>query len=377
MPCRNPMHFPTSISRNEYLELFFRAYSLISSRAFHIDEYYDDALVPLADLFNHNSFEDIFLDNNKDVCYNCGELHCFCETNQVQTKKTILSEKEKLQNLSARYLEVVTVQSIKPNSEIFNSFGKLPNSVLLTRYGFVEENNPFDVVHFSEKEFINFAKREKILGRFNENLLESRINLWKSCRSRIDLIEEGIDIQIENMASEILQTSMGEDFQMDIEDCEDTENPDLLDDPVSYNITNDEDAFEVVKSTDLTVDSEGVPDVGLLTLAVLLQKNVTSISLPGSYASVLKVPLHSKYSSIIPRVITAINPPHLSNYTNSASLHLHSSLNLNKKSSLLADLETEFNLEFNESSFFKQVKTVKDVCDFVINAEVKNSLGIM
>ncbi|KAI9326010.1 hypothetical protein BDR26DRAFT_1013591 [Obelidium mucronatum] len=76
----NPELFPSNIDDNEYWSMFQEASSLVTSRAFAIDAYHGDALVPLADLFNHKSgAEHVHIEGEGDVCVFCGAVEGGCD----------------------------------------------------------------------------------------------------------------------------------------------------------------------------------------------------------------------------------------------------------------------------------------------------------
>lgn len=53
-------------------ELFKRASSLVASRAFGVDSYHGDAMLPIADLFNHTGNEHVHIESDGDACEECG-----------------------------------------------------------------------------------------------------------------------------------------------------------------------------------------------------------------------------------------------------------------------------------------------------------------
>lgn len=56
------------------LDTFLHAYSLVSSRAFHVDSYQHVGLVSPADLFNHSSRNNVHFQADEFVCGACGSL---------------------------------------------------------------------------------------------------------------------------------------------------------------------------------------------------------------------------------------------------------------------------------------------------------------
>ncbi|KAJ3355206.1 hypothetical protein HDU83_003783 [Entophlyctis luteolus] len=62
-----------------WLARYMHASSIVSSRAFHVDMWHGDALVPLADLFDHSGHEDVHVEGDgDDVCIACGAVECDC-----------------------------------------------------------------------------------------------------------------------------------------------------------------------------------------------------------------------------------------------------------------------------------------------------------
>lgn len=92
---------------------YFFAGDLLSSYSFLEDGSppEDVTLVPVADLFNHSS-----TNNNARLFY------------------------------AKDFLEMVSIKDIAEGEQIFNTFGKLSNSQLLLKYGFIEKINPYNSV---------------------------------------------------------------------------------------------------------------------------------------------------------------------------------------------------------------------------------------
>ncbi|KAJ3222841.1 hypothetical protein HDU78_011595, partial [Chytriomyces hyalinus] len=64
----------------DWRQEFFAATSLVTSRAFLVDAFHGDALVPLADLFNHLSGgEHVHMEGDGDVCVFCGAVEDGCD----------------------------------------------------------------------------------------------------------------------------------------------------------------------------------------------------------------------------------------------------------------------------------------------------------
>lgn len=63
-------------------------------------------------------------------------------------------------------MEMVIVRPAKKGEEVFNTFGELPNSCLLTKYGFTEPENPFDTVDISPDLILSVLKSKDAKNQF-------------------------------------------------------------------------------------------------------------------------------------------------------------------------------------------------------------------
>lgn len=95
------------------------------------------------------------LQSDYDVCVECGSLvECehdhegmTCPPPAQSVHALFQKERAGAKDDEADYLEMRTVRSIPPHSEVFNTYGLLSNAALLTRYGFVLPDNDFDTVN--------------------------------------------------------------------------------------------------------------------------------------------------------------------------------------------------------------------------------------
>ncbi|KAJ3108108.1 hypothetical protein HK100_003486 [Physocladia obscura] len=72
--------FPADRTDDAWRRDFYACMSLVTSRAFAIDAWHGDAMVPLADLFNHKSgAENIHIAGEGDVCGFCGAVEGGCD----------------------------------------------------------------------------------------------------------------------------------------------------------------------------------------------------------------------------------------------------------------------------------------------------------
>ncbi|KAI9057295.1 SET domain-containing protein [Trametes sanguinea] len=129
---------------------FLHAYSLVCSRAFLVDAYHGLSMVPVADAFNHVNENHVQLASEFDVCPVCGSLsECPHDRDDSAMQPPTSISLQPLSVDSSDTVEMVTVRSIPPHSEIFNTYGAdLGNASLLARYGFALEPGEQDVVTF-------------------------------------------------------------------------------------------------------------------------------------------------------------------------------------------------------------------------------------
>ncbi|KAI6149717.1 hypothetical protein BKA82DRAFT_399846 [Pisolithus tinctorius] len=129
---------------------FCHAYSLVSSRAFWVDAFHGLSMVPIADVFNHVNENHVHMESNFDVCVECGSFveckHDRDGEDRLAARVPHSATSMPLQGDEIDYLEMRTIRSVPPHSEVFNTYGSLSNATLLTRYGFMLPENEFDAV---------------------------------------------------------------------------------------------------------------------------------------------------------------------------------------------------------------------------------------
>jgi hypothetical protein len=177
------------------LERWMHATSLVTSRAFQVDEFHGESLVPLADLFNHKSgAEHVHFEGVGDVCPTCGSSDgCDCEGEEWEDEDeapeldTIEEAEDEIPELAEMdeapeldeetpmdddILEMVTVRSAKKGEELFNTYGDHSNSSLLRLYGFVDDVCEFSCVRIDRKDVVEQFKQ------LDEESLEDRLGFW-------------------------------------------------------------------------------------------------------------------------------------------------------------------------------------------------------
>jgi len=130
------------------LNEFYRAFSLVSSRAFLVDAYHGLSMIPIADAFNHVLENHVHLESDYNVCPECGSLkecpHDRDPKGAANEAKPILMTGAQDENHDL-YYEMVANAGIPPHSEIFNTYGEdLTNAQLLNQYGFILDVNDND-----------------------------------------------------------------------------------------------------------------------------------------------------------------------------------------------------------------------------------------
>ncbi|KAH0836585.1 hypothetical protein J3R83DRAFT_8285 [Lanmaoa asiatica] len=113
------------------------------------------------------------MESDYDVCVECGSL-AECEhdreTGSTTAPASLLSNIHPLSHggTSASseidYLEMRTVQPILPFSEVFNTYGSLPNAALLSRYGFSLPENEYDTIRMVFNPFSTVRNLFKHVG---------------------------------------------------------------------------------------------------------------------------------------------------------------------------------------------------------------------
>ncbi|KAI9230137.1 MAG: hypothetical protein DHS80DRAFT_29083 [Piptocephalis tieghemiana] len=171
------------------LEVYREVSSVVASRAFQVDNYHEDAMVPLADVFNHKTKgEHVHLENDGEVCPACGAgdgcIHHSAtdddddeedededegegeevEEDQLDSLIDISPSSDSDSDSEDAYpwldeersdvnsldtdapLEMRIVRACKAGQEVYNTYGDQGNAYLLGKYGFAERDNPCTVV---------------------------------------------------------------------------------------------------------------------------------------------------------------------------------------------------------------------------------------
>ncbi|AGO12079.1 AaceriAAR193Cp [[Ashbya] aceris (nom. inval.)] len=190
-------HADTDAQRTRNLRKFVAVTYALASRAFDIDDFHGNGLVPIADLFNHHvTHPHVRFETAADVCDVCGEsgscrhsyvgLQAESQPLLPNVEVRVRDPVEQTESLTAKIQEDHTadtstgtppeaswlslpaddcvdirlVADIRRGGEIYNTYGELSNPLLVARYGFRVSHNPHDVVHFAP-EVRRWCKEER------------------------------------------------------------------------------------------------------------------------------------------------------------------------------------------------------------------------
>lgn len=125
----------------------------------------EEAMVPIADMFNH-----------RVATVNPPPQYHVVMEGAGQTFREDTVGRERLPNLQIGILEkddtllIVALASAEKGSEIWNTYGELGNAELLNRYGFTSLHNPFDTVCVRVEDLLHQVK-----GRYGERWVRRRM----------------------------------------------------------------------------------------------------------------------------------------------------------------------------------------------------------
>ncbi|KAJ3179847.1 hypothetical protein HDU87_002415 [Geranomyces variabilis] len=249
---------------------FLHAASLASSRAFGVDAYHGDAMVPFADLFNHQTpsrtgegGEHVHMVTDPEVCPHCGANGpCGCddetdsedhieEVDEFHEDAEEVEEEEELVDAQSDgsgdeveppelydpadwtiddpdfdphdpenfpetdvqdFLEMIVVRDCPEGAEVFNTYGAHGNDYLLTQYGFCEPRNLFDTLGVDADAVIAAAS-----ARVGAEKVQERVDFWKAIgREIVESVlepedEDGEDSEDERNAPRTTSEEMDHD----------------------------------------------------------------------------------------------------------------------------------------------------------------------
>ncbi|KAI8808610.1 hypothetical protein BJ742DRAFT_274820 [Cladochytrium replicatum] len=186
-----PTHSLSFVNSNMDLftyDSFMWCSGLVMSRAFQVDAYHGDAMVPLADIFNATSYEHVHFESDADVCAVCGS-HGMCDCSMADESDAgsvpeLESDDEGDEEVREEEIEVISMRMVRSASkgeEIYNTYGKLSNLWLLFRYGYTEVDNPYDIVEAPYEAVVEWVERNA-LYKSSRSETNQRMDLWKKVR---------------------------------------------------------------------------------------------------------------------------------------------------------------------------------------------------
>ena len=148
-------------------DAFAAAASVVASRAFNVDRHHGQALVPLADMFNHwTGAETIHVVGRESVCACCPPDEPSSDDDS--------DEEEEEEEGDPDVLEMELVADVGASDEVWNTYGELGNAQLLCKYGFAELDNPCDTVDLSAE-----LVRSAVTAVVGDAQWKERWRFWK------------------------------------------------------------------------------------------------------------------------------------------------------------------------------------------------------
>lgn len=196
------------------LENFKKASSLVSSRAFQVDNWHLDAMVPLADIFNHQTRqgkdfgEHLHIESSAVACPYCGECGA-CEHDESETGSSSGEEGFSLQQSESdaddedpNTMTMTLVRPLENGKTVFNTYGNHSASSLLMKYAFTDPfPNKNDVCTFS---YSLIAETLKAGFKVPTKQISQRAQFWVQHRvSWMGVFLRDQDIDIDELDSEI------------------------------------------------------------------------------------------------------------------------------------------------------------------------------
>ncbi|XP_068648406.1 uncharacterized protein [Aristolochia californica] len=158
------------------VEQYFAAKSLVTSRAFEIDDFHGSGMVPLADLFNHktgaeNVHFSVSSSSHSDVENEDGNNDVPENNNHKASSEDAITDSS---DDDQTPLEMIIVREVEAGSEVFNTYGSMGNAALLHRYGFTEPDNPFDIVNIDLELIVQWSS-----SSFSKRYSRARLSTWR------------------------------------------------------------------------------------------------------------------------------------------------------------------------------------------------------
>ena len=152
-------------------EEFFKTSTVVAARCFAVDQYHGNAMVPLADVFNHRTAaENVHLESE-----DLGEAphpdydEDFSPEALEQFEQAMLEDS----------IDMRIVRPVNDGEEVFNTYGDHSNAYLFMKDGFAEPNNPFDVVCISWTDVVETLK--EVADEELRDMVDSIVSPYTEC----------------------------------------------------------------------------------------------------------------------------------------------------------------------------------------------------
>ena len=320
---------------------FLRASTLVASRCFHVDHRHGDAMVPLADIFNHRTAR-IVVDTAVDTAIDDTATNKTNTTATTTTPTVVAMEHVHLESSDEHQpghqpgqqedlIEIRTVRPVAAGREVFNTYGDHSTAFLLLKYGFVEgqqygcgddgddhEREQHDEQHDDDEEeeqppprtpfanpfanpfdVVSFSLIEDVRPEWASIWCEERVAWWRERCFREDDDEEDEEDEEEDDDNDDEESDQGSESEVMMEqgtvqpvspgDSDDDDNDDDNDvEQQEEEEAGDDDEEEDDDDVIFQVNASGEVDMSLRQLlAVLLlpEKNWTTLLLDTSLGS--------------------------------------------------------------------------------------------
>jgi hypothetical protein len=171
---------------------FLKVTSLVASRSFEVDAEHGVSMVPIADIFNHRTLNEHvhletsdFNSHQEDYASDEGfhvdsdgvievEAKRHIEISASEDDGVVVEESDEAKKEAVDLIEIRVINAVQKNEEVFNTYGEHNNAYLLMKYGFCEENNPFDSVNIDLAQVLMVLKESSDLSAEEEEDIRHR-----------------------------------------------------------------------------------------------------------------------------------------------------------------------------------------------------------
>lgn len=195
------------------LNRFVLAFAWVTSRAFEVDALHGNSLVPIADMFNHETDgEHVHIEGSaenedsdegesneeesedEDQVHNAGDGQGG-ELSNDNEKVTANSENGEHRNAPTddnlpNVLRIVCVRDVTAGKEVFNTFGQKSNTILYLNYGFTEAHNAHDTA------FVHKSDVEEVLRDFSTAVADEDRRMTEKRQNCIETAREIVEVDV-------------------------------------------------------------------------------------------------------------------------------------------------------------------------------------